>query len=278
MPTTTPLRIKQRENRVASARPHHQLDRLLAPLDELARKSSNLLVKNAGVFHSTGCEYELPRYFFVGPRGGDDPIRVGIFASIHGDEPAGAYALVRFLSLLEHHPGVAAGYCIIAYPVCNPTGFEDGTRYSRRGRDLNREFWNNSQEPEVRLLQDELCCHAFHGIISLHADDTSHGLYGFVRGATLTRHLIEPALKAAEEFLPLNESSIIDGFAASKGVIRDGYQGMLSAPPKTRPRPFEIVLETPQAAPQYQQENALVVAMERILSDYRKFIAYAANL
>ena len=33
--------------------------------------------------------YELPRYLFIGPKGGDDTIRVGLFAGIHGDEPEG---------------------------------------------------------------------------------------------------------------------------------------------------------------------------------------------
>jgi murein peptide amidase A len=251
---------------------------LLAPLDRLAEKSPNLIAKPAGRFELSGQTYHLPRYVFVGPKGGDDPIRIGIFASIHGDEPAGAHALIQFLTLLDQTPDFASGYCLYAYPICNPTGFEDNTRYSRRGRDLNREFWNNSSEPEVELLQGELVSHAFHGIIALHTDDTSDGVYGFVRGATLTKHLLRPALAAAAQILPRNENSTIDGFNARDGIIREGYQGVLSAPPRLKPRPFEIVFETPHAAPQYQQENALVLAMQTILTEYRKFIAYASNL
>ncbi|HEY1172276.1 MAG TPA: succinylglutamate desuccinylase/aspartoacylase family protein [Verrucomicrobiae bacterium] len=250
---------------------------LLAPLNRLAETSPNLLVKSAGKFDHHGEAYDLPRYMFIGPKGGDEPIRIGLFAAIHGDEPAGAYALVQFLTLLERFPELAKGYCLFVYPVCNPTGFEDNTRNSRRGRDLNREFWNNTSEPEVQLLQQELVLHAFHGIVSLHADDTSDGLYGFAHGATLTKHLVEPALKAAEEFLPRNHNSIIDGFNARNGIIRKGYQGILSAPRNT-PRPFEIIFETPHAAPQYQQEKAFVVALQAILNEYRKLVAYAPNL
>ena len=55
------------------------------------------------------------------------------------------------------------------------------------------------------------------------------------------------------------------------------YQGVLSAPLKTRPRPFEI-LATPQAAPQYQQERALVAALQTIMAEYQKQMAYAPNL
>ena len=225
-----------------------------------------------------GEKYALPRYLFVGPRGGDTPIRIGIFAGVHGDEPEGVHALVQFVKLLEAKPELAAGYYLSIYPVCNSTGFEDNTRFSRGGRDLNREFWKNSSEPEVRLLEAELQSRSFQGIIALHTDDTSEGFYGYARGATLTKHLIEPALRAAEKYLPRNENPVIDGFNARRGIIRDSFEGVLTAPPKIRPRPFEIILETPAAPPVFLKELAFVVALQTILAEYNKFIAYAPNL
>jgi len=123
----------------------------------------------------------LPRYLFVGPTGGDTPIRIGIFAGIHGDEPEGVRAVIQFLKLLEAKPDLAAGYYLSFYRFAIRR-FEDGTRHSRSGKDLNREFWGNSNEPEVRLLQAELVSRSFNGIISLHTDDTSNGFYGIVRG------------------------------------------------------------------------------------------------
>jgi hypothetical protein len=251
---------------------------LLAPLEQIAAHSPNLVSNHDARFEVGGENYELPRYLFVGPKGGDTPIRVGIFAGIHGDEPEGTHSLVQFIKLLEAKPELAAGYYLSLYPVCNPTGFEDGTRRARSGRDLNREFWKSSPEPEVRLLQAELVSRSFQGIISLHTDDTSDGFYGFAHGATLTKYLIEPALQAAETLLARNDSRIIDGFRARNGVISDKYDGILSAPPKVRPRPFEIILETPAAPPEFQKQYAFVAALQTILAEYRKFIAYAPNL
>jgi murein peptide amidase A len=251
---------------------------LLAPLEQIAANSPNLVANHDAHFQVGDENYELPRYLFVGPRGGDTPIRVGIFAGIHGDEPEGTYALVQFIRLLEMNPELAAGYYLSFYPVCNPTGFEDGTRFSRNGKDLNREFWKNSTEPEARLLQAELVSRSFQGIISLHTDSSSDGFYGFARGATLTKNLIQPALAAAEKFLPRDERPVIDGFNARNGIIRDCYDGILSAPPKVRPRPFEIILETPSAPPEYLKQCALVAALQTILLEYNKFIAYAPNL
>jgi protein MpaA len=251
---------------------------VLAPLGQLAADSSSLIANHGARFEVGGESYDLPRYLFLGPGGGAEPIRIGLFAGIHGDEPEGVHALVRFLTALERGPEQATGYCLFIYPVCNPTGFEDNTRLSRSGKDLNREFWKNSSEPEVRLLESELVAHAFDGIISLHTDDTSEGFYGYAHGALLTEHLIEPALRAAEPFLPRNRAAVIDGFPAQAGIIRDSFPDVLSSPPVVRPRPFEIILETPQSPPSSVKEAAFVISLQTILTEYRQFIAYAPNL
>jgi murein peptide amidase A len=251
---------------------------LLAPLDQVAAKSHNIVVNRGARFEVDGESYVLPRYLFIGPKSGDAPIRIGIFAAIHGDEPEGAYAAVRLLQFLDNYADLAAGYCLSVYPVCNPTGFEDNTRHSRRGKDLNREFWSKSVEPEVGLLEAELVSRSFHGIISLHVDSTSDGFYGIVGGATLTKHLIEPALRAADAFLPLDPRALIDGFPARQSVVRNTFPGVLCAPPVVRSRPFEIVLEAPKGRPAFLTESAFVAALQSILAGYRKFIAYAQNI
>jgi hypothetical protein len=256
----------------------HWASGLLAPLDHLAATSSQLIVNHGPPFEVAGRSYFLPSYLFLGPQDGGDPLRIGLFTGVHGDEPEGVHALLQFLRLLVQQPALATGYLIFGYPICNPTGFEDGTRYTRRGSDLNRQFWQDSAEPEVRQLEEVLTTHRFHGLIALHTDDSSDGVYGFVRGATLTQHLIEPALAAAGRILPRNRQPVIDGFPARNGVIHHGYDGVLAAAPGTRPRPFEITLETPKSGPEFLKRTALVVALQTILTEYRQFIAFAPNL
>ncbi len=221
---------------------------------------------------------DFDRFIFEGPHGGGDPIRIGLFAGIHGDERAGAEALLSLAQALVGNPTIAEGYNLYFYPVCNPTGFDAGTRLSRSGKDLNREFWRESREPEVLVLEREIHEHRFHGLISLHSDDTSDGLYGFVRGAVLARSLLEPALKAAEKILPRNENAIIDGFPAERGIISECYEGILTSPPKLENSPFEIIFETPHHAPSEAQVQAFIVAILSILAEYRKFISFAADL
>jgi murein peptide amidase A len=275
MPTASQMIPRQSQALAANRRP---LDLITGPLNDIARHSSSLTVCEPGRFELGGQAFDLPRYLFVGPQGGDEPIRLGLFAGIHGDEPASVFGLLRLVQLLEQHPDIARGYCLFLYPVCNPTGFVDRTRHNLNGRDLNREFWRESDQPEIRLLQSELWSHAFHGLISLHTDDTSDGLYGYAHGPLLTQQLLAPAIAAAKKFLPMNHSEVIDGFPARDGIIRDSFEGILRAPPGLQPRPFEIIFETPHQAPQYMQEAAFAVAVRTILEEYRQFIAYAQNL
>src|ERR1043166_1761600 len=190
------------------------IKRLLGPVPQLP----NIQVDLLGSFE-IGCEkYSLPRFSFIGPNS-SDPIRIGLFGSIHGDEPAGALALVQLLIELSGEPQIAENFHLQGYPICNPTGFEDNTRHSRRGRDLNREFWKGSAEPEVEILERELRHGHFSGLIQLHADDTSDGIYGFVRGHTLTENLLRPALSEAGQILRRNVNATIDGFAARGGIL-----------------------------------------------------------
>lgn len=256
----------------------HSVGQLLAPLDELAEKSPHFLSRSFGRFESAGRNYSLPRYVYLGPKGGGDTLRIGIFATIHGDEPEGALALTRFIRELEARREIAQGFALFIYPVCNPTGFEDGTRASRSGKDLNREFWKNSPEPEVQYLETEIWTHAFHGIINLHADDTCDGLYGFVHGEVLSEYLLRPALRAAGKHLLRDQRREIDGFPARDGVLHQCYDGVLRAVPGLKLTPFELTFETPQRAPVPLQVEAFSAALESILTEYRQLMAIAQNI
>jgi hypothetical protein len=245
---------------------------------DLADRSSSVVVTDAGSFWQEERRYTIPRISFSGPRTGVPQKRIGLFALVHGDEPAGAFALLELLQKLAGEPALAAGYDLVCYPVCNPTGFEDGTRHNRAGFDLNREFWRGSRQPEVLILERELAAQGFDGIVALHADDTSEGLYGYALGRVLNENLLVPALRASERVLPRNRGGVIDGFRAADGIICDCFHGVLAPPPDQRPRPFEIIFETPALALLESQVAAAAIALETILTEYRGFIAYAADL
>jgi hypothetical protein len=251
---------------------------LYAPLEELLGKAPQL---HAHQLTSRGYPYSprtLHRFHYIGPEGGDGYTRLGIFAGIHGDEVAGSLAAVRFLQELALESHRAQGYEFFIYPVCNPTGYADGTRHSRSGLDLNREFWKDSDQPEVRLLEQEILQLNFNGFLSLHADDTSDGLYGFALGHTHAEYVLSPALEAASRVLPRNRRRRIDNFPAENSIVRNRYPGMLGPHPDTRRQPFEIVLETPALAPIPDQVESTVIALHKILEEYRNLLSFSPNL
>jgi hypothetical protein len=104
----------------SSAVEERELECLLSRLDDVAQSSDHLLSRPFWGFTSAGRPYTMPRYIFLGPRGGGDTIRIGIFATIHGDEAQTSEALIEFVRRLELNPGVAQGYALFLYPVCNP--------------------------------------------------------------------------------------------------------------------------------------------------------------
>jgi hypothetical protein len=262
------------------ARPRRSIRQALLPLFvHVGETAHNLRADSAGFWKVGEDRYWLPRVVFRGAKETGEPhIRVAIFAGIHGDEPVGVDAIVDFLRYMEANPFLFRAYRIHIYPLCNPTGFEDGTRESRSGRDLNREFWRGSLEPEVGLIEHELLVNRFDGIIALHSDHDSDGLYGFVRGHTLAEHLLKPALAAAQAALPVNQAARIDGFHAVEGIIHTGYDGIVSAPPTQSPAPFEIVLESPTHAAVELQRKAFVLALTETLRQYRRLISFAQNI
>lgn len=248
------------------------------PLFKLAGQGRGLLGEVLGGFDAPNGRHELARFRFTGPLRGQQPIKLGLFAGLHGDEPAGCAALATLAENFLRDPELATNYEVFFYPVCNPAGLAAGTRFNGSGKDLNREFWIGSREPEVRLLEQELSAHRFDGIITLHSDDTCSGLYGYAHGRLLNENLLKPALLAASRVLPRDTRAMIDGFNANDGVLCECFRGVLAAPSTQSPQPFDIIFETPALAPFDQQVEATVAAVQTILDEYRGFIAQAQNI
>jgi protein MpaA len=259
------------------APPQRSLRKILSPLFREVASAYAWRAESVGFWETPEGRYWMPRLVFRRP-GEEAEIKIGIFAGVHGDEPAGVLALCDFVRALEASPVRGRGYELHIYPLINPTGYEDGTRHSRSGKDLNREFWRGSLEPEVALIEHEILHEKYNGYIALHSDDASDGMYAFARGATLTEHLLKPALDAVDTALPINLSDVIDGFHAVEGIIHSAYDGILSAPPGARPQPFEIILESPTEAPMHLQRGAFVLALAEILTHYRRMLAYGGEL
>ena len=239
-------------------------ERLLTPMALLEERSPHLWARKLPPIEDRGESPALQRYLFVAPFPETQPkvARLGIFGAIHGDEIEGPLALGQFLSGLATSPQAASGFFLHLYPVCNPSGLETCNRLSSRGKDLDREFWRGSAEPEVQALEAELTRRAFDGIISLRSEASATKFAGLVNHEPLSDLLLGAALDAAETFLPV--------LRRVNGERRYLRPGMLQSPPHATRRPFEIALASPRTAPLHLQTEAFSAALLAILSEYNR--------
>ena len=244
----------------------------------MSEHSVNLIRKPLPAFTSRGKEYEIPRYLFVGPKGGAEPIRVAFFAGVHGDEREGTPALTEFVGTLEHCPELARNYFLFVYPIANPTGFEAKTRNTADGASIPKELWRNSTSMEVVQLQSELWMHAFDGIVSLKTNPGASNVCIEVGGPIFARYLFGNGLSKAQDLLPLSINATAEALPKFRGALLEDSRDVIRAAPGVRPRPFEIVISIPAQAGGLVQRTAVTLLLQRALSEYRNFIAYGANI
>jgi hypothetical protein len=252
--------------------------RLLEPLLDLAQNSDYLIGGSVGQFLVKQSVFQIPRFIFMGPIGGGDTIRLGIFAGLHGDDPDGAEALVEFLRELEATPQAARGFHIYAYPVCNPIGFAARTRGNAAGADLAGQFWSRSSQPEVYYLEREMGVLRFHGVISLQTRNHSGGFLVDTTSDILNRALAQPAILATQRFLPgdilKTESDAASLHSPTKATMPD----FLTLADELKPSPFELHIGIPKHVPRPSQIHGTMGALKSILDSYRSLLSIGQNL
>ncbi|HUK82949.1 MAG TPA: succinylglutamate desuccinylase/aspartoacylase family protein [Verrucomicrobiae bacterium] len=192
-----------------------------------------------------------------------------LVAGVHGDEPDGVGAALEFARRFAKSRDLVANYALTIYPCVNPVGYERMTRENGNERDLNREFFRDSREEEVLIMERELGAHEFSGFISGHSDYESFGLYAYATGAVLSERLAKPALFQASHVIPINTDPIIDGHPASYGIINQKFPGSLGPLAKGDTEPFDITIETPNLFSLRKRVEAQAIAFETILHEYR---------
>ena len=236
-------------------------------------------VKGIGRFSFKGREYELLKIVSrpaLSPYAMQVPIC--LVAGVHGDEPDGILAALELARRFARSPQLVSNYSLTIYPCVNPVGYERMTRENGAGKDLNREFFRDSAEEEVAIMERELRAHEIVGFVSGHSDYESFGLYAYATGAILSERLAKPALFQASSIIPINTDPMIDGHPAQHGIINQKFPGSLGPLSKGTTEPFDITIETPNLFALSKRVEAQAVAFETILQEYRAVAAEAVNL
>jgi protein MpaA len=138
-----------------------------------------------------------------------------ISAGIHGDEPAGGEALIRWA---EANAGRLADLPLLLFPCLNPWGLANNCRFDAHGADLNRLF-HATDNAMVTGVKGLITRHRFTLAMTLHEDYDGEGLYLY----EIDRHKRfwgESLLKMVRGIMPIEGRARIEGRQAVAGIIR----------------------------------------------------------
>jgi predicted deacylase len=194
-------------------------------------------------------------------------LRIYISAGIHGDEPAGPLAALKLIQE-NRWPNDAE---IFLLPCLNPAGFARNSREGENGVDLNRDYRQPrcaSTRAHIAWLEHQPL---FDFYLCLHEDWESQGFYLYEQNPDGKPSLAERIIAAVQTVCPIDRSEIIEGRAASDGIIHPKIN------PAERPDWPEAVylitqkarqgytLEAPSDFPLATRVNALVAAVNATL-------------
>jgi murein peptide amidase A len=97
-------------------------------------------------------------------------------AGIHGNEPAGVEALLRFVESVSRDGGDELGVAFHWIPIVNPWGWSHDVRFNADGLDVNRDFATFDSQ-ESRAIRGFLTGKSYDLMVDLHEDPSGKGFY-----------------------------------------------------------------------------------------------------
>lgn len=99
---------------------------------------------------------------------------VFLTGGMHGDEPAGVEAVLRFLE--QDIAPFLSHYRFFVIPCINPTGYMANTRKNADGKDINRAF-DTKETPESHAIKKAIHDYQFVFHLDMHEDYDATGSY-----------------------------------------------------------------------------------------------------
>lgn len=179
----------------------------------------NVELEKIGEFDANSRVYPMFTMSLGAPGAGKTAVLMN--AGIHGDEPAGVEAALRFIEENADNSELLSRFCFVIFPCNNPTGYELDTRENWQGVDLNREFNKRKCAPEACIISEALQGRCFDIVFEMHEDIDAPGLYLYEIAEDASRYVGEKIIAAAQELgSPIHWGECIEGMDAESGLIR----------------------------------------------------------
>ena len=136
------------------------------------------------------------RTLLVAELGSTQAPAIHVTAGVHGDEPAGPWALLSIVrdGLLDPR------FAYRIWPCTNPSGYQAGTRENAEGNDVNRSFSRGGTTPESKAIITANRDRKYFMALDLHEDFEAEGFYCYepvVDGEALLGRTILDAIEFA---------------------------------------------------------------------------------
>lgn len=219
----------------------------------------------------------------VGPPGA---AVVALSAGVHGDEPAGPWALLALVrdGLLDRR------FSYRLWPCTNPTGYERGTRENGDGADINRSFHRGGTTPEAKAIVTANRDRRFALSLDLHEDFEADGYYCYepVSGgeAPFGAAMVTALDDAAFPVQCFDDEAFDIGYPPEARYLRELERGRILNDPDAermhfdvtpysiylirRAAQFAMTLETPRRAPwetRIAMHRTAIVAILDVLAE-----------
>ena len=189
---------------------------------------------------------------------------IALSAGVHGDEPAGVWALLDLVEREELDPR----FSYRLWPCMNPTGFERGTRENTDGIDVNRTFGRGGQSPEASAIIMSNRDRKFELSIDLHEDCDGEGFYCYEYGDCDLGDRIVTSLEAAA--YPIDRQRCLHPDAAKEAEEIGGLSYSLLLVRNAARR--VLTFETPSAVALPTRIAMHRAAVRAALSDFSQMI------
>lgn len=199
-----------------------------------------------------------------------------ISAGFHGEEAAGPWGMLRFLSQLD--PEVFSKINLSVLPLVNPTGFKAGHRFNQFGENPNRGFKlqegraviSDESSVEGKLLiaqQDLLKTLSQDGILTCHEDVLQHSCYVYSFEPEQAAGAFSIGLRdSLAKYFTVAADQTIDGWSLNKGLIHNHYDSSFESCLVQLGAKRGACSETPALEDFDQRINANCAVMQQFLA------------
>lgn len=148
---------------------------------------------------------------------GGDGDTIAVTAGIHGDEPAGPLAALRFL---RETPAESLRHRLVLLPCLNPGGWEADARRNRQNLDLNRQLCGQKtrRKTESGMAFKLLKASRPRLLVSMHEDSSVRGHYVYYWPEGL-EPLARSASELARKWFGPHPADKVHGKANSDGLV-----------------------------------------------------------